>query len=221
MSSSFTVDSWMGKLLHSTQQEFFGANMSWKSDHLWCSRVEADACQKVASFQRKNGWDRVLISLGRRDDRDCLYSPADVDEASRQFNLTCGPAAFAALVSAPLLSVLPLFPQSPDRPWTTPTDMRAAAKRNGTKLRAIGPDKPTFGLALIEFLPLKPRPYTHPCARLKRTHWVTVWRDAIYDINWQGWLPKRIWERIVYPHLISQFGGAAGWQVLEGFEKSG
>jgi hypothetical protein len=161
-------------------------------------------------------WD--FLSLGRRGARNgSLYNPADVHFANRFFNANCGPAAFAAVTRRSICSVMRCFPKFPRKPWTTRADMESALKKMSTEWSPVESDLPRRGLALIQLIGPWNR-LRNPCAALTRTHWVGVYDDYLYDVNWDGWLPRFIWQQLIYPSLEERYRGACGWRPLAGFE---
>jgi hypothetical protein len=167
--------------------------------------------------QSEDQYDSVFLSLGRRGETGCLYNPVDVGFASRYFRANCGPAAFAAATRQSVCSSITAFPKFPDRPWTTKGDMERALAARSIAWTPTENCLPRYGLALVQLL----GPWMNlrnPCAALTRTHWVGVYLDCFYDINWDGWLPRTIWEKLIFRAIKRQYRGTSGWKPVTGFE---
>jgi hypothetical protein len=151
---------------------------------------------------------------------DELWRPASTIAEVLELGVTCGPAAFAALARLELEAATIYFPASGQRAWTNRIAMRRA-------LRAIGFDFvhktgawPRVGICLVHFTgPWTRRGY--PAAVLQNTHWVAVFGDYVFDINWNGWLPRRNWEEVVIEQLLAQKLLADGWSVMVAYEVTG
>jgi hypothetical protein len=177
---------------------------------LWNPHPSADSHPLSAEIRSLN--------LGKRAQPTGLYSPADVNETAARYGANCGPASFAALTRRPISCVMSFFKQFPDRPWTNKTQMRTALNSANLEWRDCGPELPSEGLALLQLLGPWCRPGIHPGAALSRTHWVAVVGGALYDINWEGWLPQGMWEQLVFVRLRERYRGCSGWGVHAAFE---
>ena len=162
-----------------------------------------------------------FLGLGKRAQTHGLYNPPDVDEAHKQFGANCGPASFAALARKPVIDVMPFFPHFPERRWTTLGDMRCALRTAGISFQGTGKTAPRHGFALIQLERSEGTRPVHPMAALSLTHWVAVSDDCFFDINWDGWLPKPVWTRLVFPELRRVHRGVENWSVRSGIEVSG
>lgn len=168
-----------------------------------------------------------------------LYSPTDVDAAWEGWKANCGPSATAALLGLPLAGVRHAFPWFPDRPWSSPTQLREALTTLGRSPRwtthgveARGPALEQFdrmpdeGLVVVQIdgpwcdLADK-RPayrYTHVVAVRRITVGPTP-LVMVYDVNAGsekepgGWLPARVWGDAVMSLLVSDKKRATGWFV--------
>lgn len=158
------------------------------------------------------------LNLGKRAQPNGLYSPNDIEEAARRFKANCGPAAFAALTRKPICSIMPFFPQFPEKTWTTKSVMLTAIQDANLTAKDCGETLPNIGVALLQILGPWSKIRLHPGAALSRTHWVAVQGENFYDINWDGWLPQAVWERLVWPSLRRHYCGAYGWKVRAGLE---
>ncbi|MDB6027270.1 MAG: hypothetical protein JWM68_3493 [Verrucomicrobiales bacterium] len=163
-----------------------------------------------------NGIDVKMLNMGSFDSRAGCYSPSDVCEANRQLKANCGPASFAAICRLPVLQAMRFFPHFPQRDWTTKGDMRKALKSLGVEFRECRENPPAFGVALLQFR-VDDRPL-HPLFSLGMTHWVGVWHNSFYDINWGGWLPISVWREIVLPRFRYGNRGVYRWGIRDSFE---
>lgn len=159
-----------------------------------------------------------LLNLGKRAQSQGLYSPADVNEAAAQYSANCGPASFAAITRRPVSEVMEFFEQFPEKPWTSRSQMRNALTSANLDWHECGAELPNIGLALVQLIGPWSKPGIHPGASLSRTHWIAVVHGAFYDINWEGWLPQDVWERLIFVALRNQYSGCSGWDVRVGFE---
>jgi hypothetical protein len=146
---------------------------------------------------------------------DALWQPAK--NGIIPDKLTCGAMAFAAIARIKLESVCNYFPELETRPWINRRSMERALRAAGRNFQRCDSDWPNYGLCLVHFVgPWTERAF--PMAVLAQTHWVAVHGDYVYDVNWNGWLPKDNWEEIVVEELIAAKPRATGWQVMTGYE---
>lgn len=167
-------------------------------------------CQEFAS-----DWFSFL-NLGKRSNDYGLFCPPDLSQSHERFGANCGPASFAAAGRVSIATVMELFPHFPKRAWTTIGDMRAACLESSIGYREINGSAPKYGVALIQLVTKN----THPIAALKRTHWVAICGDCIYDVNWDGWLPIAIWEELVFRTLQRHDPNVVSWRIKTGLEFS-
>lgn len=72
---------------------------------------------------------------------------------------------------------------------------------------------PKSGFVLLQFCgPWGDASY-ESAAALKRTHWVAIRNELIYDINWGSWIPIFAWETIVYPMFRMYEPRITGWEI--------
>lgn len=166
----------------------------------------------------ESAWAATRCSLGKRGFHGGLYSPPDIEAAAERYGANCGPATLSALTARPICEVMRWFPKFPTQAWTTKGDMKKAAIEAGWEVKPIGSQVPDHGCLLIELLPQTEPRYVHPCARLKRSHWVGCHQGLVYDVNWEGWLPVNLWERLVLPGLLLSAARVRGWRPLDGLE---
>ena len=175
---------------------------------LFCSADYALAAASVFGVESLN-FGRFAAPWG-------CYSPADADEAQERFNANCGPAAFGAVLRSPITQVMPHFPHFPMRDWTTIGDMRKALQAACAEFGNAGTLLPTYGLALLQ-LRVNDRPL-HPLFSLGQTHWVGVCNGCFYDVNWRGWLPIPLWEKLVMPQFHFGTHQVRRWEVRNSIE---
>lgn len=168
----------------------------------------------------KNLDDIVLDQFAFRHARAArnLRSPTDVRRASRLRGANCGPAAYAATFECDVLDIMGRFPQFPQRPHTTAAQMIAAFEESGIRIQKIPGAFPSNGVALLQFVgPWGGENTTSPTA-LRRTHWVGVKGELIYDLNWGSWLPVLSWEAVVYPMFTDFEPRITGWSIRCGLQ---
>ena len=153
-----------------------------------------------------------------------LYTPADADESHDAWKANCGPAALAALLARPVMSVREFFPAYPARPWSNPTHLKAALTAAGVRHWNTGKDEagnvrwPARGLVFIQLDGPWCRPGVPIGAAYRHTHWVATVREDIYDVNADEWLPAWRWTLEIVPLLLEHTPGATGWWVRTGIE---
>jgi len=148
---------------------------------------------------------------------DRLWRPGLSETDLYKQGVSCGPVAFAALARLHWQAALLFFPDLTQRPWINRTSMERA-------LRTIGYDYtrdpcrwPSVGLCLLHFTgPWTRRGY--PAAVLQYTHWIAVQEDYVFDVNWNGWLPRQNWEEVVLEELLAHKFMADGWIVMTSYE---
>jgi hypothetical protein len=164
-----------------------------------CSFFEQFAFRHVAPIQR-------------------LRCPSDVRLASRLKGANCGPASYAAAFERDVLEVMSRFPQFPKRPYTTTRQMEEAFEADGIVTERLDREFPADGVALLQFIGPWGDETTNSSAALKRTHWVGVKGELMYDLNWGAWLPLISWEAVVYPMFADFEPRISGWTVRCGLE---
>lgn len=148
---------------------------------------------------------------------DALWRPASTIAELADLGVSCGPAAFAALARLGLEAAIDYFPDSAQRAWTNRTMMRRALRAIGFDFAHTSGMWPHIGLCLLHFTgPWTRRGY--PAAVLQHTHWVAVYGEYVFDINWNGWLPRANWEEVVIENLLAQRLLADGWMVMTAYE---
>ena len=147
-----------------------------------------------------------------------LRCPSDIRLAARLQGANCGPAAYAATIECDVLDVMRRFPQFPRKPHTTITQMKAAFAEDGISVHQILGEFPANGVALLQFIGPWGSETTSSIAALKRTHWVGVKGELIYDLNWGAWLPVLSWEAVVYPMFTNFEPRISGWSVRCGLQ---
>jgi hypothetical protein len=129
----------------------------------------------------------------------------------------CGHLAFAVLAGIRVCDVEVFFPQTGDRFWVNRVEMERALQQRGWEFKKTPNRWPNIGLCFVHWYgPWTNRGYAHGI--LKRTHWVAVLGDYVFDANWRAWLPKENWEDIVVAELVQSHNHAQGWMPLTGYE---
>jgi hypothetical protein len=147
---------------------------------------------------------------------DTLWQPL-TPSADRATGVSCGTMSFAAVARMKFDVVARYFPESEAKPWINRTMMEKALRTSGRRFDRRQGQWPEYGLCLVHFVgPWTERGY--PMAILPHTHWIAVDRDYVYDVNWNGWLPKANWEEIVLEQLLAIRPRATGWQVMTSYE---
>jgi hypothetical protein len=148
---------------------------------------------------------------------DQLWRPAQTKDELDERGLSCGPVAFAALAQLQLETALLLFPEVRQQPWINRVMMERALRAVGYDYVRASNTWPLFGLCLLHFTgPWTQRGY--PAAILQNTHWVAVFGEYVFDINWNGWLPRSNWEEVIIENLLAQKALADGWTVMTSYE---
>jgi len=183
--------------------------------------LSPDMARQIREFEPLHQRVRVsaqpdLLNIGRFDAESGCYSPSDAEVAAESMGATCGPASFGAACRTPVTAALGHFPYFPSRNWTTVGDMRNALRSAQTRFADTDDGLPAYGLALLQ-LKISPG-WLHPLYSLRQTHWVAVFGECFYDLNWRGWLPVLLWEDLVLSRL--SFGGepVRCWEVRNGIE---
>jgi hypothetical protein len=160
-----------------------------------------------------SGWLRHSRAI------DKLWRPASTVADLGRVGATCGPAAFAALARLHIEAAISYFPDSTNVAWTNRTMMRRALTSIGFDFVHLSGEWPRVGMCLVHFTgPWTRRAY--PAALLRQTHWVAVCGDYVFDVNWNGWLPRSNWEEVVIEKLLAERRPADGWMVMAAFEVS-
>ena len=97
--------------------------------------------------------------------------------------------------------------------------MERASKAAGYSYECKREAWPTAGLCLIQFTgPWTERDFTQ--AALQHTHWIAVLGEYVFDINWNGWLPRANWEEVVLEELLMFCRSSTGWEVFDKLQTS-
>ncbi len=157
------------------------------------------------------GFSLELLNLGTFAASSGLYSPSDVVETAEAHGANCGPASFAAIHRSSVREIMKFFPGFPERDWTTIGDMRRALLAARVAHFDSGKTLPDFGFALIQLIS-SDQPL-HGLFSLAQTHWVGVCGGCFYDINWRGWLPVPVWEKIILHQFAFRGEPVRSWTV--------
>jgi hypothetical protein len=146
-----------------------------------------------------------------------LFAPPDLSEMARLLGVNCGPAAYAALAGRNILDVIDLFPQYPERPWTSRSQMKNAFRSSSLSWEEVHNTFPENGVCLVQFNGPWSN-YSYRLAQLRHSHWIAVKNGFVYDVNWEGWLPMQNWEEVVLDELMRTRKRCDGWGVLASYE---
>jgi hypothetical protein len=138
--------------------------------------------------------------------------PVDIEEANAECGANCGPAALAAVLGVDVSDVMGAFPQFPDRTYTNASDMGRALEHEGYSFEVQKHALPKKGVSLIQFVGSWGDASSSNSSALKRTHWIAVDRDLVFDLNWGSWLTLRAWEFGVLPMFQLVEPGIMSWE---------
>lgn len=148
---------------------------------------------------------------------DRLWRPALSDTELYEQRVSCGHLAFAALARLPWEAALLFFPEVSEKPWINRKTMERALRTIGYDYVRSPAQWPSIGLCLLHFTgPWTRRGY--PAAVLQNTHWIAVHEEYVFDVNWNGWLPRQNWEEVVLEELLTRRLMADGWVVMTSYE---
>jgi hypothetical protein len=148
---------------------------------------------------------------------DRLWRPALTATELYERRVSCGHLAFAALARLPWEAALLFFPDLSQKPWINRTAMERALRTIGYHYVRNPALWPSAGLCLLHFTgPWTRRGY--PAAILQNTHWIAVQEEYVFDVNWNGWLPRQNWEEVVLEELLTRRLMADGWIVMTSYE---
>lgn len=153
-----------------------------------------------------------------------LYTPADADQARRDWLANCGPCAVAALLGRPVMDVRPLFPMFPQRAWVNPTGIKAALCRAGvqfgmTRKRSDGSaEPPRRGLAFVQWDGPWSKPDVPVIVAYRETHWIGIDGGMVYDVNADGWVTQETWRTDVVAMFREHDPRIIGWWLRAGIE---
>jgi hypothetical protein len=153
-----------------------------------------------------------------------LYTPSDAQRAYDTWGANCGPAALAALLRRPVMTVLRFLDGFEGRRFMNPTQMQQAlhtAQQPFRVRRRLDPGV-TYGLWFVQWEGPWTAPKVPARAAYPYTHWVGVAQtedrgQMLYDVNaapWGSWVPKRGWDRVVVPAITHEIPQATGAYFL-------
>jgi len=111
---------------------------------------------------------------------------------------------------------LPYFPAVELQSFTTRLDMQRALAEAGHRYTREAELWPVSGLCLLQLTGA----WMRGEAALKHAHWIAVLGEYVFDIKWNGWLPRDNWEDVVLNGLLESRPGASGWRIEVGYELS-
>ncbi len=129
----------------------------------------------------------------------------------------CGVQAFRALFPRMESAVQSMSEHDSTSSGMNRRSMEAALKKAGGNYHVLPRQLPKTGLALIEWTGTW-QAEGFWGSDLKHTHWVAIAEGFVYDINWSGWLPRRIWEEVVLDEMIASLPKTTGWRPHTGYE---
>jgi hypothetical protein len=146
-----------------------------------------------------------------------LFSLEETAKASEEWNFNCGPAALCAVLGLTPAQVRPHLFDFEAKGYTNPSLMRKILHGFGAGCRPVyRNDEALFGG--VTYPDVKRGvmrvqwggPWTKPGVpmpvRYRKTHWVAVAGDVVFDINAMngGWIPWHVWSEQLVPWLIKE-----------------
>lgn len=129
-----------------------------------------------------------------------LYRPTDAEQAFEEWGANCGPAAMAAICGMQLSEIRKHMPNFPG--YTTPSIVLQTLRSAGLKCDyGVERQWPLRGLVCIQFGGPWMEKGAHWAEPYKRTHYIGVMYDAVYDVNCDGWGTRAEWEAEIAPWL--------------------
>lgn len=167
----------------------------------------------------------VAAGLLARD----LYAPPDVEEAHAAWGANCGPAALAAVLRRPVMTMSPFLGAFRARQYMNPTHMREAltcAAARYVVVRSPHAAWPSHGLGFVQWTGPWCQPGVPVTAAYRQTHWIGVAQTddceiMVYDVNASapggalgGWVTKRYWQLQIRPTITATIPRAdGGWYI--------
>lgn len=159
-----------------------------------------------------------------------LYTPPDVEEAHEMFGANCGPAACAAVLRRPVMTILPFLGAFRTRQYMNPTHMRealtCAAARYAVVRDPTNAPWPFYGLGFVQWTGPWCQPGVPVRAAYRQTHWIGVAQTEdcgmmLYDVNADApdgamgsWVAKRAWQLQILPTITATIPRAyGGWYI--------
>jgi hypothetical protein len=152
--------------------------------------------------------------------------------AHERFGFECGAAALCAVLEETPENVRRYLIYSETQRYTNPTAMTAVLTVMRVPHRITfrsddpQPKKPLslrLGVARVQWGGHWCGPHMPLAARRRKTHWIAVCGDWVYDINRadDGWIHREVWERFVLPAVAMDSCGSdwdGTWWFTHGYE---
>lgn len=153
----------------------------------------------------------------------------EANEASRAWGFNCGPGALCAVLGVTPDELRPNLGDFEQKGYTNPSLMASVLRRYGVRFRqTYRSDRPgrcrlEFGLVRVQWDGSWTQPGVPMAARYRRTHWIAVAGDEVFDVNAMcvgGWISRDEWESKLVPWLIREVvpGGNGEWWPTHGWE---
>lgn len=141
-----------------------------------------------------------------------MPGPHDFQEAHEKHQAMCGHGALAAVLSKPVMEVMPYFDKGG---WVNVPIMKQAIEKSGHRwTRCSKPGEGQEAVILLQWEGPWTKPGVPAAAACKHRHWVATRRGLIWDINTEIWQPQDEWKQII-PDLLPQ--RSTGYSVWGAF----
>lgn len=162
--------------------------------------------------------------------RPVRFTIDDVERAFDDWFFNCGPAALCAVLDKTPDEIRPHLLDFEAKGHTNPTLMTDILRGLGVRYRQVyRSDVPApmpaiqYGLVRVQWGGPWTRPGVPMRVRYRRTHWVAVAGDKVFDINAMcvgGWIPAAEWSTHLVPWLIRECcpKGDGTWWPTHGHE---
>jgi hypothetical protein len=168
--------------------------------------------------------------------RSVGFSLEDVEKASEEWNFNCGPAALCAVLGLTPAQARPHLLDFESKGYTNPFLMGRILHGFGAVRRPfLRNDRPwpgpltcpcvEAGLMRVQWGGPWTKPGVPMRVRYRKTHWVALAGDDVFDINAMnvgGWVAWDVWAEQLVPWLIKecQPDGDGTWWPTHGWEVS-
>jgi hypothetical protein len=146
------------------------------------------------------------------------FTLADVEKASAEWNFNCGPAAVCAVLGLTPEEARPFLRDFEAKYYTNPSLMGAVLRGLGAiYLQVYRSDDPlpgpvtnpaiALGLMRVQWGGPWTKPGVPMQVRYRKTHWVALAGEDVFDINAMnvgGWIKWEIWSGALVPWLIKE-----------------
>ena len=156
----------------------------------------------------------------------------EAEAASNEWGFNCGPGALCAVLGVTPEELRPKMGAFEEMGFTNPTLMAYVLRQHGVGYReTYRSDSPgrcslNFGLMRVQWAGPWCRSGVPMSARYRKTHWVAVAGEEVFDINAisvGGWITRQLWESRLVPWLIREAVPRASgeWWPTHGWELVG